>query len=52
MKEKDSAKFVYIILRGTGEETCNSRLSDLLLQKSAGQMVGMLGLLIDNPTKY
>lgn len=31
MKEKDSAKFVYIILRGTGEETCNSRLSDLLL---------------------
>ena len=27
MKENDIAKFVYIIIRGVGEETCSSTLS-------------------------
>lgn len=52
MKEKDLAKSVYIILRGTGEETCNSRLSDLLVTKQAGQMVGMLQLVTTQSREY
>lgn len=52
MKEKDLAKNVFIILRGTGEETCNSRLSDLLVTKQPGMMVGMLQLVSEDPSRY
>jgi len=42
IKENDIAKFVYIIIRGVGEESCSSTLSHMSIDKTAGEMIGNL----------
>ncbi len=36
MKEEEPGKYVYIILRGMGVESCSSQLSHLAVTKGAG----------------
>jgi signal-transduction protein with cAMP-binding, CBS, and nucleotidyltransferase domain len=48
MKENETAKNIFIILNGVGNEYCSGKISHLSIDKCAGKMVGELMLVTDN----